>query len=206
MNNLALAYRDQRQYAKAEPLFVNTLELQHRVLGADHPETLNTKHHLALMYQNHGQFPKAEELFREVVQARRRRDGDGALSVADALGYLGYILVKQQKYEDGELVLREDLQIHQQQQPDGWRTFQSMSLLGACLASAKRYVDAEPLLLAGYEGLREREIKIPPAFRVRLTLALDRLVRLYDSWEKPDQAAHWRQALAARQEAEQKKQ
>ena len=51
--------------------------------------------------------------------------------------------------------------------------------------------------------MKERETKTPGAtapgspFRQRLTEALERLVQLYDAWEKPDQAAEWRKRLEA---------
>ena len=38
----------------------------------------------------------------------------------------------------------------------------------------------------------------------RLTEALERLVQLYDAWEKPDQAAEWRAKLPDAAKAEEK--
>src|SRR5207302_1359794 len=66
--------------------------------------------------------------------------------------------------------------------------------------------DAEPLLLQGYEGMKQREAKIPVNVRqVRLTEALERLVQLYDAWDKKDQAVEWRTQLIARAKTEPKK-
>ena len=76
-------------------------------------------------------------------------------------------------------------------------TFHTKSLLGGSLLGQKNYSDAEPLLLAGYEGMKEREAKIPPQGKIRLTEALERLVQLYDAWGKTDEAAEWRKKLAA---------
>ena len=67
----------------------------------------------------------------------------------------------------------------------------------ADLLGQKNYADAEPLLLAGYEGMKAREAKIPPAGKPRLTEAIQRLVDLYGAWGKPDQAAEWRKNLEA---------
>ena len=74
-------------------------------------------------------------------------------------------------------------------------TFNTQSLLGGSLLGQKNYAGAEPLLLAGYEGMKEREAKIPPQGKPRLTEALERLVQLYDAWGKPDEAAAWRKRL-----------
>jgi TolA-binding protein len=83
-------------------------------------------------------------------------------------------------------------------EPDGWTTFSIRSLLGESLLGQKKYADAEPLLLAGYNEMKKREDKIPPKGRVRLTEALERLVLLYDATDKKDEAAKWRKELEAR--------
>ena len=47
--------------------------------------------------------------------------------------------------------------------PDDWLTFNARSLLGGSLLGQKKYAEAEPLLLSGYEGMKQREDKIPAA-------------------------------------------
>jgi eukaryotic-like serine/threonine-protein kinase len=105
---------------------------------------------------------------------------------------LGSIYLEQGRWSDAESVLREALAIREQKQPDAWTTFNTKSQLGASLLGRKSYASAEPLLLAGYEGMKERENTIPPNARARLADALERLVRLYDSWGKKDKADEWR--------------
>ena len=69
-------------------------------------------------------------------------------------------------------------------------------MLGAALLGQKKYAEAEPLLLQGYEGVDQRKEKIPPEVRaVRLKEALERLVRLYDATSKKDEVARWRKKL-----------
>ena len=60
---------------------------------------------------------------------------------------------------DAEAVLHESLVIRERKQPDDWVTFHTRSLLGGSLLGQKRYADAEPLLLAGSEGVRQRAAK-----------------------------------------------
>jgi tetratricopeptide (TPR) repeat protein len=45
------------------------------------------------------------------------------------------------------------------------------------------------------EGLKQREEKIPPQGKIRLTEALERLVQLYDTWDHKDKADEWRKKL-----------
>jgi hypothetical protein len=65
-------------------------------------------------------------------------------------------------------------------------------MLGGALLGQKKYADAEPLLLAGYEGMKQREQTIPPQGQVRLPEALDRLIELYTATDKPDEVKKWR--------------
>jgi hypothetical protein len=95
-------------------------------------------------------------------------------------------------------VLRECLTLRQKTQPDAWTTFDTRSILGEALAGQKKYADAGPLLRAGYEGMKQRQAKIPPQGKVRLTEAVGRLVQPYDAWGKKDEAATWRKELGGR--------
>ena len=62
-------------------------------------------------------------------------------------------------------------------------------MLGGALLVQKKYADAESLLRAGYEGMKQREKTIPPQGQVRLPEAIERLVQLYEAMDKKDDAA-----------------
>ena len=66
-------------------------------------------------------------------------------------------------YAEAESVLRESLAIRQKKQPNRWNTFNAQSMLGGALLGQKKYADAEPLLLAGYDGMKQRRQSIPPS-------------------------------------------
>jgi TolA-binding protein len=112
--------------------------------------------------------------------------------MVDVLASLGLCLLKSGKPADAEPVLRECLAIRDKKQPDDWMTFNTKSLLGAALLGQKKYTDAEPLLLAGYEGMKKRLDTRPQEDKVRLTEALERLVQLYEATGKKDKADEWR--------------
>jgi hypothetical protein len=70
------------------------------------------------------------------------------------------------------------------------------SLLGGALLGQQKYAHAEPLLSAGYKGMKQCEAKIPPQFKsVRLGEALERLVQLYEATGQKDKADEWRKKL-----------
>jgi len=192
MDNLASLYRDQGEFSKAEPLCLKTLEIRRRVLGQEHPYTLYSMQHLGMLYQAEGQFAKGEQICRETLAKVRKANGEASPQTAEALAALGENLLKQRKYADAEPLLRDSLKIRQLKQPDNWKTFHNKSLLGGSLLAQGKHADAEPLLLAGYEGLHDREPKISVTNRFRLKEAQERLVQLYDAWGKPEKAAEWR--------------
>jgi hypothetical protein len=65
-------------------------------------------------------------------------------------------------------------------------------MLGGALLGQMKYDDAEPLLLAGYQGLIERQSQIPSNSKARIVEAVDRLIELYIATGKPEKAAAWR--------------
>jgi hypothetical protein len=70
-----------------------------------------------------------------------------------------------------------------------------MSQLGGSLLRQGRYAEAEPLIIAGYEGMKARAAKIPGPGKHRLREAGERVIRLYEALGKPDQAAAWKAKL-----------
>jgi len=99
-----------------------------------------------------------------------------------------------QKKPEGEQVFRSLLAVVDQP------TFQSRfppayyrDRLGWCLGELGRYPEAERLLLGGYEDLAA---KLGPRHAwTRQVIA--HLVRLYENWKRPAQAAAWRAKAAS---------
>jgi hypothetical protein len=100
-------------------------------------------------------------------------------------------LVQQKKWTEAEPLLRECLDIREKTQPDVWSTFNTKSQLGGAMLGQRKYAEAEPLLLKGYEGMKRREKAIPPQASTRLPEALDRLIELYTATNKPDDVKKW---------------
>jgi len=104
-------------------------------------------------------------------------------------------LLQHRQYMAAETCLRESLTIREKKLPDDWVHFNTKSLLGGALAGQTKFQEAEPLLVEGYSGMKEREAKIPPAAQTRLPEAIRRVVDLYTAWEKPDEAEKWKEIL-----------
>ena len=101
------------------------------------------------------------------------------------------------KLDQAVALLRECLDLGQKNTPGDWATFAAQSNLGMALLAQKQFDDAEPLLLQGYAGLKEQEKKIPASSRSSLKEAGERLIQLYEAWDRPTQASEWRRKLEA---------
>jgi PHD/YefM family antitoxin component YafN of YafNO toxin-antitoxin module len=188
-NQLAVIYRSAGRTDDAVKLHEATLKLQETKLGPDHPDTLTTRNNLANAYQSLERWADAETLRRDTLARRRRKvDADSPLLAGD-LSALGHNLLKQSKGSAAEPILRESLAIRVKAIPDDYRRFNTASLLGGVLLSQGRYAEAEPLIVAGYEGMKARKAKIPLNFN--LNEAGERIVQLYRAWGKPEKATEW---------------
>jgi eukaryotic-like serine/threonine-protein kinase len=79
--------------------------------------------------------------------------------------------------------------------PDTLASVHTHSQLGGALLGQRLYAEAEPLVVAGYEGMKERQAKIAAVDRSRLREAAERVVRLYEDWGKAEQATAWKAKL-----------
>jgi hypothetical protein len=102
------------------------------------------------------------------------------------------------RHDLAEPLLRQFLTIIEPEWSDEWDAHEVRSRLGGALLAQKKYAEAEPLLVRGYEGLKKHEADIPSYLKGCPTEALERLVQLYDAWKKPDEVARWRKELKAR--------
>jgi hypothetical protein len=88
---------------------------------------------------------------------------------------------------------------NRKKQPNDWQRFRTETLLGASLAGASKYVEAEPLLLTGYQGMTARKDRIAIPDRYNLDRAREWIVQLYQGWGKPEKATEWREKVAQAQ-------
>jgi hypothetical protein len=115
--------------------------------------------------------------------------------LAADLTSLGRDLLNQSRWAEAESFLHEGLAIREKSAPDDWSRYAAMSLLGESLLGQRRYAEAEPLVVHGYEGMKARERRIPAPDRARLLEVVDRVVRFYEAWGRPDQVTTWKAKL-----------
>jgi tetratricopeptide (TPR) repeat protein len=197
LKNLARAHHAAGHLDKAVPLFEQTLEKRKAKLGPEHPNTLLSMNQLATALQEVKQHDRALLLWRDLLAVQSRKLPADHADRADTLTGLGRCLLQVGKPAEAEPLLREALAIREKKQPDAWETFHTQSLLGGSLLAQKKYTDAEPLLLAGHDGMERRQAKIYFPDKPLLAEALERVIQLYEATDKKDQAEKWRQKRAA---------
>jgi eukaryotic-like serine/threonine-protein kinase len=143
-----------------------------------------------------GKATEARALIRDQLAIARKRFPADSPQLAGVLVLSGWNLLELKDFPAADPLLRECLSIREKADPDSWLTFNTRSLLGGALLGQKKYADAEPLLVQGYEGMKDREKTIPPNGKVRLPEAAARLVELYLALDKPDEVKKWKAVRA----------
>ena len=151
---------------------------------------------LATAYQAAGKFDRALPLLRELADFWKRKAGADSPQYAAALASLGLNLLQQRSGPKPRPFSAKPSPSARPKHPDDWTTFNTKSMLGGALLGQKKYTAAEPLLRAGYEGMKLRAEKIPAHAKPRLAEALDRLIALAEATNKPDDARMWKDERA----------
>jgi eukaryotic-like serine/threonine-protein kinase len=194
LEGLAAVRYEQGDLAEAEKLFRDALAIRRKLPGAEHLDEAQTVNNLAIVLRDLGKLSDAEALHREALAMGKRLLGSQDPGVASTLADLARTLLLEEKFVEAESLAGECLAIYEKRLPEDWQTFDAQSLLGGTLLRQKKCAEAEPLLLSGYNGMKEREDRIPaPAKKRRLREALQHLVQLYDATGKPAEAAKWKQ-------------
>jgi serine/threonine protein kinase/tetratricopeptide (TPR) repeat protein len=192
---LAQAYLVAGRTGEAIAMHEVVLKSRTADLGPDHPDTLASRKNLSEALLACGQFGRAEPLLVATLDRERKVLGPEDARTASTMSLLGLCLLGEAKWAEAEAALRECLKIREAKLPDDWSRFNTMSQLGGALLGQDRYAEAEPLVVRGYEGLKAREAKIPAWAKFRRIEAAERVIRLYEAWGKPDQAAGWKAKL-----------
>jgi eukaryotic-like serine/threonine-protein kinase len=198
MVNVAVLYAYQGQYLEAEPLMVRAVELQGRMLAEEHPDRLGSMRRLAALYSDEGKYGEAEAFFTRALKGQRRALGEVHPDTLSSLGGLGRLQLRQHKYLEAESTLRIALRGYEKIMPESWERYECQSMLGGSLDGQKKYAEAEPLLISGYEGLMQRGEAMLLQNRRFLSESGERIVQLYKNWGKPEMAASWQAKLPSK--------
>ncbi len=180
--------------AKAELQAV--LEARKKVLGAEHPKTLESERDLARLDRMSGQSALAETALERTLATQRRVLGAVHPDSLETALLLAAVRGDRREYPAMEGLVREVL-VGLEGAAESWQGWQAKLWLGMALAGRERYGEAEPLLLAGYEGGQRWRTRTPALLRAEAEGG-QALVGLYERWGNAAKAAEWRSRLGSR--------
>src|SRR5262249_2407189 len=200
---LARQYQEGGQPTEAIALLQEALDQAKSGLGPDHPQSVLCTCSLADAELRAGNQSDAVRLSGQALAIERGRPpgeelaASDNLSLAAVLSRVGRTLLQAQEAAEAEPLLRECLAIRSMRDPNDWTAYEARSLLGDALLARQKYTEAEPLLLQGYDGMKQRQTRfLLTEDRHRLIEATERIVHLYEATNQPRKAKEWRAKLA----------
>src|SRR5262249_52418140 len=179
--NLGVNYFDAGRVKDSVAIFDEWLPRAQNALGTEDAITQFGFSAAFRTYEQVKQYAQVAKAWRGMVDSARKHCPADDPRLATDLAKIGLYFLKADQPAEAEPPLRESLAIREKKEPGVWTTFNTRSMLGAALLGQKKYAAAEPLLLAGYKGMKAREKTIPAQARVQLTEALLHLVQVYEA-------------------------
>jgi hypothetical protein len=142
-----------------------------------------------------GALRQAEQLLGEVLAVRETQLPAMHVDIFETRMDLAGAWIGQGKLAAAKTLLQETLNAVAQKFPDCGRRRARVELaLGTCLASEKQYAEADGLLIKSHTALSQIYGDEHPQTR----RAIEQRAKLYEAWNKPEQAAQIRQLLERR--------
>jgi serine/threonine-protein kinase len=195
MSNLAPVLFRKNDPEGAESTFKEILASRLKVLGPDHADTLMTRTELATVLSRRGKLDEAVPMMRAAWEGRARTLGPtdpGTLQSAQNLGYMLLVqtelLVGRDKVEDAAAAVKSAGEVCAELPSGHWLHLDIEGVRGGILMARKQFKEAEPLVLAAYEKMKDDNA----APLARRQVARDRLIRLYDLTDRQGRAAEMR--------------
>ena len=146
MEVMGTVYDNLGLFPRAESLLRRAVEIRRRVVGPEHPDTLNAMTALAWNLERQGHYADAEKLQRHALDTQRRVLGTENPDTLRSMNDLTWTLEEEGRHAEAEKLERETLDIRRRlfgpEHPD---TLKAMNNLGWTLQKEGRYTDAEKL-------------------------------------------------------------
>jgi tetratricopeptide (TPR) repeat protein len=175
---LADAYAAAGRTADAIRRYEEILAWQRKHYGARDAGTLRVMCRIGDQLLRDGRAAEAGPLLDECLTGFRASLAADEPLLADRLTEVGAALVRGGLAAAAESPLRQAVALRRRVAPDTWQLAESEALLGAAHLDQQQAGAAEPLLAAGYEGLRKRADQLPPRLRTFPAEVAGRLAKL----------------------------
>jgi len=199
-SHLGIILRIAGKLDAARPHLEHAVELSQKLYGPENPSTLNSLSSLAGLLYEQRDLEEAEKIMRRVVDGLRAAQGERSFSVLSATNNLGALLAELGKLDEAEKMLQGLVEVVDQVAPPGhWFRWTVRGTYGDCLRAMERFEDAERVLLEAFNKLNESLGR--PHHRTRGIAA--KLTKLYEAWDRPEEAAMYAEPPASQPAATQ---
>jgi tetratricopeptide (TPR) repeat protein len=191
MRKLGDVYADWGRLDEADRLITKVLEARRRVLGEKHPDTVAAMELKAEVLRRRRMPAAAETILTSVLDAKRATFGVDHPDTLRTMASIGRVRLEQRKYAEAETVLRDAISDFEKASLDIWNRYDAESRLGDSLLGQAKFMEAEPHLITGYNGLLRLQATIPAYYAPEIARAKARIVELYRNWQRPEKLAEW---------------
>jgi non-specific serine/threonine protein kinase/serine/threonine-protein kinase len=147
MDVMGTVYERLGLYGRAQPLYEQAADIQRRVLGPEHPDTLRTSSNLGWILQRNDHFTESEKLLRQTLDAQRRVVGPERLDTLRTMNNLGGTLFQEYRFTEAEKLFREALETERRVLgPENSETIRSTGNLGMTLGFQGKNSESEKVL------------------------------------------------------------
>ncbi|HKD81059.1 MAG TPA: serine/threonine-protein kinase [Candidatus Angelobacter sp.] len=144
---MSRVYQSLGLYSRSETLARQAAAIRTRVLGPEHPQTLEAMDRVEWALNLERKAAEAEKLERETLAIRRRVLGDDDPNTARSIAYLAWSIQDQLRYAEAEPLARSAFDIRRRRLgPEHQDTLESMRDLAISLEMTGRTEEAENLL------------------------------------------------------------
>lgn len=192
LNNRAVNLTIMGKYDRAEAILAPTLPIARRKLDDTHTTTQSLFAAFADLRRKQGRLAEAEKIQRELMKALSSTDPSAERIEGR---YLAEFLFLQKKYPEAEQFAQQALTEYSKQKQETWLRYYAQSLLGAILMEQKRYAEAEPALLSGYEGMLKKKQMMVDDDRESMENAGKWLIDVFRRQGNFAKAAEWSQKI-----------
>ncbi len=184
---LAGVFSTRKEFAKAESLIIIGMEIRRAVFGPRAIQVAGAIQNVAFLREAQNDTAGALPALRESLDLYSSLRPAADINVIAVQRWLATDLCTIGAAAEGDSLAQVALS-NATKDPAANMPFRLQGVRGFCLVQRRQYAQAEPLLLAAEGGLRTLP-SATPAMRAEVGRWL---VRLYEGWGKPEDAARWR--------------
>ncbi|MFK5924971.1 MAG: toll/interleukin-1 receptor domain-containing protein [Verrucomicrobiota bacterium] len=213
MQDLVLSYQKAKRNEEALALNEPTLKLLEKVLGLGDDTTLESMDTLRSLYKGADRDEDAAQqrkiwlnitgqilaMKKKTLEVKQKKMGTTHPDTLYYMGRMAHSYWKAGQLKTATQQFREEIALRKKQGEDNWRLFMAQAELGRLLTESKQYSEAETLLLDSQKKLHALAPKIGTKW---VKVSIDNLIKLYQSWSKPDKAAEWQATLEVVEKSE----